>query len=154
MTEPVESKPKAQNIRKNSIGWMLKTLCHRLDTDMDKALKQLNLSPGQFAILMALMEREGQTQTEIGNKMTMPGYATTRNIDALEKMKIVVRRKDERSRRIYRIHLTDNGRKIAPNLIETVGRINKELLLPLDVLEQKQFKALLLKVLKMDQGET
>jgi DNA-binding MarR family transcriptional regulator len=150
MTEPVEKKPKAQNVRKNSIGWMLKTLCNKLDTDMAKALKQLGLSPGQFAILMALMEREGQTQTEIGNKMTMPGYATTRNIDALEKMSFVVRLKDERSRRSYRIYLTDHGRKIAPKLFETVGKVNKELLLPLGVSEQKQFKDLLLKVLKMD----
>jgi len=150
MTEPVERKPKAQNIRKNSIGWMLKILCRRLDTDMAKALKQLDLSPGQFAILMAVMEKDGQTQTEIGSKMTMPGYATTRNIDALEEMAFVVRRKDERSRRSYRIHLTDHGRKIAPKLFETVGKINKELLLPLGVTEQKQFKNLLLKVLEMD----
>jgi len=150
MNKPTKMKPAAQKIRENSIGWMLKVLCGRLDADMSKALKQLDLNLSQFAILMALLENEGQTQAEIGSKMSMPGYATTRNIDSLEEMQFVERHKDERSRRSYRIHLTEHGHKIGPKLFKTVGQINENLLLQLNASEQKQIKKLLLKLLQLD----
>ncbi|MEA1890446.1 MAG: MarR family transcriptional regulator, partial [Pseudomonadota bacterium] len=147
MNKPAKMKPTAQKVRENSIGWMLKMLCGRLDSDMTKELQQLGLNLGQFAVLMTLLEEEGLTQAEIGSKIVMPGYATTRNIDALEVMQIVERRKDERSRRSYRIHLTGQGHKIGPKLFKTVGNINEKLLSPLDASEQKQFLELLQKVL-------
>jgi DNA-binding MarR family transcriptional regulator len=147
MNKPGKNKPAAQKVRENSIGWMLKMLCSRLDSDMTKALQQLGLNLSQFAILMTLMEQEGLTQTEIGKKIVMPGYATTRSIDALEEMQFVERRNDERSRRSYRIYLTDQGHKIGPKLFKTVGMINEKLLSPLDVSEQRQFLELLQKVL-------
>ncbi|MEA3303042.1 MAG: MarR family transcriptional regulator [Pseudomonadota bacterium] len=147
MNKHKETKPGAQEVRENSVGWMLKTLCGRLDGEMTKALKPLGLNLSQFAVLMALMEKEGLTQTEIGGKMTMPGYATTRCIDALEVMHYVERRKDERSRRSYRIYLTEQGRAVSPLLFKTVGKINEALLSPLDASGQRQFTALLQKIL-------
>jgi DNA-binding MarR family transcriptional regulator len=143
-------KPAAQKVRENSIGWMLKALCSRLDADMSKALNKLDLNLSQFAILMTLMEHEGLTQAEIGSKILMPGYATTRSIDALEEMRLVERRKDERSRRSYRIYLTEHGHKTGPKLFKTVGRINENLLSQLNVSEQKQIKGLLQKLLQLD----
>ena len=151
MIKPVKSKPRARKVRETSVGWMLKVLCTRLGADMTKALKPLGLNLSQFAILMTLMEKEGLTQTEIGGKITMPGYATTRSIDALEIMQYVERRKDERSRRSYRIYLTEHGRAVGPLLFKTVGKINEALLSPLDASGQRQFTALLRKVLQMEQ---
>lgn len=154
MNKPTEIKPAAQKVRESSIGWMLKMVCRRLDADMIKALKRLDLNLSQFVILMTLMEEEGLTQAEIGNKIAMPGYATTRSIDALEEMEFVERRKDERSRRSYRIYLTDHGQKIGPQLFATVGNMNKQLLLPLDTSEQSAFEELLQKLAQVDQDET
>ncbi len=154
MKKPAKNKSRAQEVRQTSVGWMLKVLCTQLDADMTKSLKPLGLNLAQFAILMTLLEREGLTQTEIGGKIAMPGYAMTRSIDALEDMQYVERRKDERSRRSYRIYLTDDGRAVGPLLFKIVGKINTDLLSPLDVSEQRQFTALLQKVLQMDRGET
>jgi DNA-binding MarR family transcriptional regulator len=93
---------------------MLKRLSIALDAEMSNELKRLELSLGQFAVLMTLSEAEGLTQTEIGKKIAMPGYATTRTLDALEEKRYVERRTDERSRRSHRIYLTDQSRRIAP----------------------------------------
>lgn len=150
MNTPNKNKPVAQNVRESSIGWMLKVLCSKLDADMNKALKQLDLNIGQFAILMTLLEDEGLTQAEIGSKISMPGYATTRSIDALEEMQFVERREDQRSRRSYCIHLTKQGREIGPKLFKTVSQINEDLLSQLNTSEQKQIKGLLQKLLQLD----
>ena len=150
MNKPRKIKPAAKKVRENSIGWMLKTLCRGLDAEMSMALKRLDLNPGQFSILMALLESEGQNQAEIGSKMSMPGYATTRNIDVLEKMRLVERRKNQRSRRSYCIHLTKQGREIGPKLFKTVSQINEDFLSQLNTSEQKQIKGLLQKLLQLD----
>ncbi len=125
---------------------MMKVLCTSLDAEMSTELKRLDLVVGQFAVLMTLLEKEGLTQTEIGQKILMPGYATTRNIDALEEKQFVERRKDERSRRSYRIYLTKRGHAVGPELFETVRRVNERLLSTLQATEKKQFSAILKKI--------
>ncbi len=60
-------------------------------SQMDIRLAPLGLSKGQFAIIITLLENEGVTQAEIGQKILMPGYATTRNIDKLELYELLER---------------------------------------------------------------
>lgn len=136
----------AEKVRKGSTGWMLKILCTSLDAEMSDELKRLGLNLGQFAVLMTLSEAEGLTQSEIGKKITMPGYATTRTIDALEEKRFVERRKDNRSRRSYRIYLTDQSRKVVPQLFAVVGKVNEHLLTALTPKEQKDFMKILQKL--------
>ena len=138
--------PQAEKVRRGSTGWMLKILCTSLDAEMSNELKRLGLNLGQFAVLMTLSEAEGLTQSEIGKKITMPGYATTRTIDALEEKSFVERRKDDRSRRSYRIYLTDKSRKVVPQLFAVVGKVNEHLLSVLSPKEQKDFMTILTKL--------
>jgi len=142
----------AQQVRESSVGWMLK----RLSVDLDKAvaneLKKLGLLTGEFAILMTLLEEECLTQTGIGKKITMPGYATTRNIDALEAKALVQRHKDEQSRRNYRIFLTQEGRVLGAQLFEVVRVCNERLLLPLHKTERNQLSKILKKLLDARQS--
>lgn len=138
---------KAQQVRESSVGWMLKRLGANLDAAISKELKKLGLGPGGFVILMTLLEEEGLSQAGIGKKILMPGYATTRNIDALEAKKLVQRRRDERSRRNYRIFLTEDGQRIGTQLFKIVRSINVALLEPLPKSEQIQLIKTLHKLL-------
>lgn len=146
MNQITNAIPAAKDIKEGSVGWMLKVICTALDAEMTSRLKELDLNISQFAVLMTLSEMEGLTQTEIGQKVTMPGYATTRTIDALEKKKFVERRRDERSRRCYRIYLTDQGRTITPELFKIVRNVNERLLLVLSSKEKNQLIAILKKL--------
>ena len=113
---------------------------------MNRALKQIGLNINQFAMLMTLNENEGLTQSEIGRKISMPAYAITRTLDALEAVQYVERRIDENSRRSFRIYLTDKGKQISPELFVIIGRVNADLLLPLSEMEQRQFQQILHKL--------
>lgn len=137
----------AQKVRESSVGWMLKRLGANLNAAMSKELKKLGLRTDEFVILMTLLEEEGLTQAGIGKKTILPGYATTRNIDALETKKLVQRRKDELSRRNYRIFLTEKGRSTGAQLFEVVRSVNDALLVPLDRSERSQLVKILHKLL-------
>lgn len=83
----------------------------------------------------------------LGKKIAMPGYATVRTLDAREEKRYVERRKDERSRRSYRIYLTDGSRGIAPELFSIVGKVNEQLLAVLSTTERQQLAGILNKLL-------
>ncbi|MES9973812.1 MAG: MarR family transcriptional regulator [Candidatus Thiodiazotropha sp.] len=141
-----KTEPEAEKVRKGSTGWMFKILCTSLDAEMSSELKHLGLNLGQFAVLMTLSEAEGLTQSEIGKKITMPGYATTRTIDVLEEKRFVERRKDDRSRRSHRIYLTEQSRRIVPQLFTIIGKVNGHLLSALSPKEQKDLVKILNKL--------
>jgi DNA-binding MarR family transcriptional regulator len=141
------TKLRAQDVRESSIGWVLKSLTISLDKEMKEELSELSLALGQFGVLMTLLEEEGLTQTEIGRKIAMPGFTTTRTLDALEEKHLVQRQKDERSRRSHRIFLTGQGRKLGPELYKIVKRVNKKLLSSLRPDERETLSYLLRRLL-------
>ena len=137
----------AKQIRENSIGWMIKTIGTRLDQEMGQSLKEHGLSLSQFGILMTLFEKDDLTQSQIGKKISMPGYATTRNLDTLEEMKLLKRHTDTSSRRSFRIRLTPKGRALAPTLFSIVQDVNANLTTLLSASETKQLTGLLRKII-------
>lgn len=118
-----------------------------LDNEMNKKLKPLGLNLAQFAILMTLFEKSGVTQVELGKRVSLPGYATTRNLDVLEKAGWVKRRPHETSRRSLRVHITEAGKALSPKLFPIVQEVNGRLLSALTENEIEQFEGLLAKLL-------
>ena len=135
-----------RSIRLSSTGWIIKSLGTWLDTQIKEGLKPLGLSISHFSVMMTLLENDGLTQIEIGRQLTMPGSAITRNIDRLEQIGYVKRHNHETSRRSYRIHLTDEGRKIAPQLYSVVEDVNKHFLSSLSLADKNKFQTILLQL--------
>jgi len=146
---PAGKTASAETVKRSSVGWMLKILSVSLDNEMNKKLKPLGLNLAQFAILMTLLESSGQTQVELGKRISLPGYATTRNLDVLEKAGLVERHPHETSRRSLRVHVTEAGRAIAPELFLIVEQVNGQLLSVLTKGETGQLETLLGKLLQV-----
>ncbi len=130
---------RTREVRQTSAGWMFKQLGSSLDAEMNAELRLFDINLNQFAVIMTLLEAEGLTQAEIGKRIRMPGYSTTRTMDMLEERQLLERRPDERSRRSHRIYLTEKGRALAPDLFELVRKVNERLLSPLSEQERGQF---------------
>ncbi len=111
-----------------------------MDSRLNERLEPFGLSIGQFAIIMTILEQEGLTQSEIGQRTMLPSYATTRKIDKLESLGYVRRQKHEASRRSYRIMLTKAGKALAPDLYQATKSVNE---LFLSTLEEEQKTELL-----------
>jgi len=135
----------AKSVRLNSSGWYLKILGTWMDKMMHERLVPLGLSLNQFIIIMTLLEEDGLSQVDIGQKTMLPAYATTRNIDKLVSLGYVKRKRHESSRRSYRIVLTEAGKGLAPTLYGASESMNKLFLSPLEENQKAEF----LKTLKM-----
>ncbi|MFT4619739.1 MAG: DNA-binding MarR family transcriptional regulator [Sulfitobacter sp.] len=124
-TVPIPSgKPEARTVREGSFGWMIQTIAAAMNARLDVELGPLGLTRHQFGVLMILLDIEGISQADIGKRINLPGYATTRGMDALEALDLVQRRPDATSRRAYKVYLTAKGRALGPTLFEIVKRVN------------------------------
>ena len=133
----------AGKIRQGSTGWLVKSLGAWLDIQMDLRLKPLGLSRSQFTIIMTLLEGDELTQAEIGRKVLMPGYATTRNIDKLELNGLLERQPHKSSRRAHNIYLTEKARELAPALFSIVKEVNQTFLESIDGRDRNKFNTIL-----------
>jgi len=124
--KPTPRSDETRRIRIGSCGWYLKMLGSWMDDRLTERLKPLGLSIIQFTIIMTLLEQEGLTQSEIGQRVTLPKYAMTRHIDRLESLNYVKRKRHEASRRAYRIMLTEEGRALAPGLFRVTQNVNED----------------------------
>lgn len=142
------SKSVHQTSREGSAGWMISIVSSWIEKQIDLGLNPMGLSKNEFAIIMILLEGDGLTQVEIGNKIAMPGYATTRNLDKLEILNLLKRCPHESSRRSHRIYLTPQGKTLGPSLISITQNINEKILDALDEDDRDTFRRLLSQVVE------
>lgn len=132
-----------KTVRGSSLGWMVHRLARSLDMAMDARLVDLDLSVPQFAVMMTVLELDGLSQAEIGQRFAMPAYTISRAIDHLEAKGFVERRPHPTSRRTLTIHATDAGKDLRERLFAIVAEVNAELVAPLSHADQEHFRRLL-----------
>ncbi len=75
-------------------------------------LKSFDLTTPQFGVLEALAHLGPMKMCEIGNKLLMSGANVTGVVDRLEKKGFVRRVMNAEDRRLFLIHLTEDGSKV------------------------------------------
>lgn len=75
-------------------------------------LKPFELTSPQFGVLESLAHLGPMKMCEIGNKLLMSGANVTGVVDRLEKKGLVRRVMDAEDRRMFLIHLTEDGSKL------------------------------------------
>ncbi|WP_062356979.1 MarR family winged helix-turn-helix transcriptional regulator [Bacillus kwashiorkori] len=81
-------------------------------------LSTYTITPPQFVALQWLFEEGDMTIGELSNKMYLAFSTTTDLIDRMEKNELVKRVKDEKDRRVVRIHLLNEGVRIIDEVIK------------------------------------
>ena len=75
-------------------------------------LSAKGLTISQFGVLEALCHLGPLSQKKIGQKILRSSGNITMVVDNLEKRGLVVRRSDKADRRVFIVHLTDEGNKL------------------------------------------
>ncbi|MGD8110846.1 MarR family winged helix-turn-helix transcriptional regulator [Vibrio sp. TRT 21S02] len=132
--------------RQTSFGWMINVIANQASKKFDSELKKHGLTIALWPTMMCLWEEEGVTQKDIAIKSKVESSTTTRTLDKLEKLGLVIRQDDPNSRRSFRIFLTDEGKQLKDVLLPIPVAVNKELMSSLEPDEQKQMIALLQKM--------
>lgn len=105
-----------------SAGYLTHIVGLLLKREITESIKEnnINVTPEQWALLNRLNENQGLTQNELGKVSFKDTANITRLIDKLEKKGFVERQLNSSDRRIRKIYITDQGRKIR-DLVEPLA---------------------------------
>jgi MarR family transcriptional regulator, organic hydroperoxide resistance regulator len=113
-----------------------------------KILKNYTITPPQFIALQWLFEHGDMTIGDLSNKMYLAFSTTTDLVDRMEKNNLVKRVRDDKDRRVVRIHLLDEGKRVIEEVIDKRRDYLNSVLSNFEEDEVKQFSNLLTKLHK------
>lgn len=89
---------------------------------------EIEISPEQWTILLALWEKDGVTQQDLCNATFKDKPSMTRLIDNMERQNLVVRIASKSDRRTNLVYLTRQGRELEDRARNVANRTLKEAL--------------------------
>jgi DNA-binding MarR family transcriptional regulator len=104
---PKNSNEKELGYAIGKTNWYLKTLLNKLLRE-----EECGITNEQWLVLKVIDANPAVSQTEIAEKSQKEKTNITRIIDLLENNGFIERRRDEKDRRMYRIHATEEGKKV------------------------------------------
>lgn len=116
------------------------------DSGRTPPVLQLNLTMQQLKVLSVLNARDGRSSQELTAKLGVSSATMSGIVDRLVAQGLVRRREDSRDRRVRRIELTAQGRKLMDDLVESSLAYFRELLGGLDVDELRVLGRILRKM--------
>jgi DNA-binding MarR family transcriptional regulator len=122
----------------HSIGYRIKLLSQLLTRQFQDKLEPFGLTPFHWVVLCCLWEQDGLATSDIGERLCQVGGTLTGVIDRMEERGLVQRERDQRDRRIWRIWLTEEGRKLEEILPPLALEVRETLLEGLSSEEQRQ----------------
>lgn len=107
-----------------SLGYIIgragRAMANRLNHNFEKAGH--NVTCEQWAILMNLWQKNGQSQKELASVACKDKTSITRLLNGLEKKNLVLRISDKKDARQKFIYLTDKGKELQKKLLELVRK--------------------------------
>ncbi len=73
-------------------------------------LREMDLHPGQELLLMQLIDRDGQTQSELLESVGLDHSTVSKSLRRMQDAGLLVREPAAHDRRVMVVHLTDKGR--------------------------------------------
>ncbi|MBD9723642.1 MarR family winged helix-turn-helix transcriptional regulator [Streptomyces caniscabiei] len=73
-------------------------------------LREMDLHPGQELLLMQLLDRDGQTQSELLESVGLDHSTVSKSLRRMQDAGLLVREPAEHDRRVMVVHLTERGR--------------------------------------------
>lgn len=106
-------------------------VCYQLKATMKKVEKYITQEMNEFGINMAqsfilftLLEKDGSTLSEIGNRAQIENSSLTTMVDKLEKEGLVERRLYAQDRRVVKLYITEKGRELGEKILSEGAKFN------------------------------
>jgi DNA-binding MarR family transcriptional regulator len=113
-----------------NLGYKLKLASQLMYRDFLDRLEPYGLTPFHYLVLCCLWEEDGLSTTGIADKLKQLGATLTGVVDRMEDRNLVLRERDSADRRIVRVWLTDEGKKLMKILppvgAETIKRATND----------------------------
>jgi len=109
------------------VCYRMKATMKKVEKYMGQRFEEYGINLAQSFILFSLLERDGLTLTEIGNRTGIENSSLTTMVDRLEKETLVKRGADPQDRRVIRLFITDRGRDLAERVLKMGVEFNRRL---------------------------
>ena len=103
-----------------NLGYKIKLVSQLMYRNFLEQLEPHVLTPFHYLVLCCLWEEDGLSTSGIADKLKQLGATLTGVVDRMEDRHLVYRERDPSDRRIIRIWLTDEGRKLM-DVLPAVG---------------------------------
>ena len=125
------------------IVYLLAKAYQRAHAFAKKRLAAYGLTPIQQLVLAWLCREEGISAGDLGKKLTLDPATLSGILDRLAERGWIDKQTDPDDKRLLRIYLTDEARKLEPKLMEERDKANEEVLRNLSLEEKVLLKRLL-----------
>jgi DNA-binding MarR family transcriptional regulator len=128
------------------VGPLLGRAHDRLRAQVDAVLADHDLHARQFGALVVLAAEGPLSQRRLGQVQGVDRTTTVAVVDALQTRGLIERRRDDRDRRVYTVHLTAEGRRVLRRAERQVLEAEQRVLAALGP-DAEQLKTLLRRLL-------
>ena len=109
--------------------FLISKVYQKLINNLQKAFSEsgVEVTPIQVMLLFFLQKNDGSSLTQIGQGLMLENPTVTGLIDRLEKSGYVKRSDHPNDRRVYLVHLTEKGNKVAKKALPIVKKLNEQI---------------------------
>jgi DNA-binding MarR family transcriptional regulator len=108
-----------------SLAFAVGLMSRLLERELRTAFAAHGVLPGQFPVLLALYESDGQTQAELGRTVGVEQPTMAATLQRMERAGLVRRAPDDADGRRSRILLTDRARGLRRPLTDAARTVNR-----------------------------
>ena len=110
------------------VGYALRRAQYVIFADFFHTLRELDLRPGQFAVLVLIDQNPGASQSRVSAALGIQKANFVATIANLEKRGLVRRRKSDSDARTYLLGLTSRGRSVLQRASELQSQHEKRVI--------------------------
>ena len=109
--------------------FLISKVHQKLLTSLQKSFSEsgIEVTPIQVMLLFYLQQSNGLSLTQISQGLMLENPTVTGLIDRLEKSGYVKRSDHPNDRRVYLVHLTEKGNKVAKKALPIVRKLNEQI---------------------------
>lgn len=89
-------------------------IAHALDSIANVEFKKFDLTKGQYLYLVRVGENPGIIQEHVAEMIKVDRTTAARSVQKLETKGLITRLPDEKNKKIKRLYLSDQGKKVFP----------------------------------------
>jgi len=126
--------------------FLISKVCQKLIINLQKAFSEsgVEVTPIQVMLLFFLQKNDGLSLTQISQGLMLENPTVTGLIDRLEKLGYVKRSDHPNDRRVYLVHITEKGNKVANKALPIIKKLNEEIKKGYSKEEIENFKKVLI----------
>jgi len=109
--------------------FLISKVCQKLIVNLQKVFSEsgIEVTTIQVMLLFFLQKNDGSSLTQISQGLMLENPTVTGLVDRLEKLDYVKRSDHPDDRRVYLVHITEKGKKVANKALPIIKKLNEEI---------------------------